>query len=234
MPGTVLGTGERINISVSLIKPSLICQLYLNKAETKKKLKKKKTTSWLCQNSSDSALLSCSYMELGLVRTHWALIICCFVFPIISFLYKYQSIITNRGVDFLKAQIRVKSVCSPWCLAVKETSGGLYIEKKPLQWYAAKSGSEVSREGLQKPREIQNRQHLRIQILTCTSGKRTQLTMQEMQVQSLCQEEPLEEDLATHSSILAWKIPQTEEPGRLLSIESQSLIQLKWLGTHRS
>jgi len=45
--------------------------------------------------------------------------------------------------------------------------------------------------------------------------------MQEMQVQSLCREEPLEEDLATHSSILAWKIPQTEEPGRLLSIASQ-------------
>ena len=137
VPGTVLGTGETTNISVSPIKPSLICQLYLSKAETEKK----KKSSWLFQNRSDSALLSCSYMELGLVRIHWDLIICCFVFPIISFFYKYQSIITNRGVDFLKAQIKVKSVCSPWCLAVKETSGGLYIEKKPLWWYAAKSGS---------------------------------------------------------------------------------------------
>ena len=36
--------------------------------------------------------------------------------------------------------------------------------------------------------------------------------MQEMQVQSLGQEDPLEKEMATHSSILAWKIPWTEEP----------------------
>ena len=36
-----------------------------------------------------------------------------------------------------------------------------------------------------------------------------------MWVQSLGQEDPLEEEMATHSSILAWKIPWTEEPGRL-------------------
>ena len=38
---------------------------------------------------------------------------------------------------------------------------------------------------------------------------------QEMQVQSLGQEDPLGEEMATHSSILAWEIPWTEEPGRL-------------------
>ena len=38
---------------------------------------------------------------------------------------------------------------------------------------------------------------------------------QEMEVQSLDQEDPLEESMATHSSILAWRIPRTEEPGRL-------------------
>ena len=37
--------------------------------------------------------------------------------------------------------------------------------------------------------------------------------MQEMQVQLLSQEDPLEEGMATHSSILAWRIPRTEEPG---------------------
>ena len=37
---------------------------------------------------------------------------------------------------------------------------------------------------------------------------------QEMQVQSLDQEDPLEEGMVTHSSTLAWEIPQTEEPGR--------------------
>ena len=39
--------------------------------------------------------------------------------------------------------------------------------------------------------------------------------MQEMQVQSLSQEDPLEKEIATHSSILAWEIPWTEESGEL-------------------
>ena len=39
-----------------------------------------------------------------------------------------------------------------------------------------------------------------------------------MQVQSLDQENPLEEDMATYSSILAWRIPWSEEPGRLQSM----------------
>ena len=42
-----------------------------------------------------------------------------------------------------------------------------------------------------------------------------------MQVQSLGQEDPLEEGMATHSSILAWRIPWTEDPGMLLSIGLQ-------------
>ena len=41
--------------------------------------------------------------------------------------------------------------------------------------------------------------------------------MQETQVRSLGQEDPLEKEMATHSSTLAWKIPWTEEPGRLQS-----------------
>ena len=44
---------------------------------------------------------------------------------------------------------------------------------------------------------------------------------QEMQAQSLGWEDPLEEGMATHSSILAWRIPWTEEPGRLPSMGSQ-------------
>ena len=44
---------------------------------------------------------------------------------------------------------------------------------------------------------------------------------QEMQVQSLSQEDPLEKKMATHSSVLAWKIPRTEEPGRVVSMASQ-------------
>ena len=43
----------------------------------------------------------------------------------------------------------------------------------------------------------------------------------EMWVQSLGREDPLEEEMATHSSILAWEIPWTEEPGGLHSMELQ-------------
>ena len=45
--------------------------------------------------------------------------------------------------------------------------------------------------------------------------------MQEMQVQSLGQENPLEKEMATYSSILAWEIPWTEESGRLQSMGVQ-------------
>ena len=46
--------------------------------------------------------------------------------------------------------------------------------------------------------------------------------MQETQIQSLGQEDPLEKEVATHSSFIAWEIPWTEEPGGLQSIGSQS------------
>ena len=45
--------------------------------------------------------------------------------------------------------------------------------------------------------------------------------MQETQVQSLGWEDPLEKGMATHSSILAWRIPRTEEPGGLQFVGSQ-------------
>ena len=47
--------------------------------------------------------------------------------------------------------------------------------------------------------------------------------MQETQVQSLVWEGPLEKEMATHSSVLAWKIPWTEEPGELKSVGSKRL-----------
>ena len=46
-------------------------------------------------------------------------------------------------------------------------------------------------------------------------------TMQETQVRSLGWEDPLKKEMATHSSILAWEIPWTEEPDRLPSMGSQ-------------
>ena len=46
-------------------------------------------------------------------------------------------------------------------------------------------------------------------------------TMQETQIRSLGREDPLEKEMAIHSSTLAWKIPWTEDPGRLQSMGSQ-------------
>ena len=50
-----------------------------------------------------------------------------------------------------------------------------------------------------------------------------QPTMWETQVQSLGWKDLLEKEMATHSSILAWRIPWTEKPGRLQSMGSQSV-----------
>ena len=58
---------------------------------------------------------------------------------------------------------------------------------------------------------------------TSGSAEKNPSAMQETQVSSLGQEDPLEEKMATHSSILAWRIPWTEEPGRLQFSSVQSL-----------
>ena len=55
--------------------------------------------------------------------------------------------------------------------------------------------------------------------------------MQETQVQSLGQEDPLEKGMATHYNILAWKIPWTEEPDGLQSIVSKELDTTERLST---
>ena len=55
-------------------------------------------------------------------------------------------------------------------------------------------------------------------------------TMQETQVQSLGQKDPLEKGMATHTSILTWRIPWTEEPSELQSMGSQR-IRHDWVTT---
>ena len=49
---------------------------------------------------------------------------------------------------------------------------------------------------------------------------------QEIQVRSLGQEDPLEEEMATHSSISAWEIPWTEKPGGLQSVDRKELTEV--------
>ena len=56
--------------------------------------------------------------------------------------------------------------------------------------------------------------------------------MQETQVQSLGQEDTLEKEMAIHSNILAWKIPWTEEPGRLQSMGSHDLDMTQRVNYH--
>jgi len=56
---------------------------------------------------------------------------------------------------------------------------------------------------------------------------------QGMQVRFLGQEDPLKKEMAAHSSILAWRIPWTEEPGGLPSTGSHSQTRLKQLSTQR-
>ena len=55
--------------------------------------------------------------------------------------------------------------------------------------------------------------------------------MQEMQVPSLGQEDPLEDEMTTYASILAWRIPRTEGPGGLQSTGSQRVI-CNWATRH--
>ena len=57
--------------------------------------------------------------------------------------------------------------------------------------------------------------------------------MQKTQIRSLAWEDPLEKEMATHSSILAWEIPWTEEPGGLQSMRLQELDTTEQL-THNS
>ena len=68
------------------------------------------------------------------------------------------------------------------------------------------------------------------------SGKEPacQCRRHERQIQSLRGEDSLEKRMATLSRILAWRIPWTEEPGGLKSIESQSWTWLRWLSRHHA
>ena len=63
-----------------------------------------------------------------------------------------------------------------------------------------------------------------------SSGKKSTCQCRR-KVWSLGQEDPLEEEMATHSSILTWEIPWTEEPGGLQSLDSQR-VRCNWVSTH--
>ena len=66
-----------------------------------------------------------------------------------------------------------------------------------------------------------NGKHLSSQTSLVAQTVKCLLTVRETRVQSLGWEDPLEREMATHSSILAWEIPWTEEPGGLQFMGSQ-------------
>ena len=63
--------------------------------------------------------------------------------------------------------------------------------------------------------------HYRSRASLVAQTVKTLPAMQETWVQTLGREDPLEKGMATHSSVLAWSIPQTQEPGTLQSMGSQ-------------
>ena len=98
-------------------------------------------------------------------------------------------------------------------------TNSMYIENilcQPKDCYKCVSLLKSKEPSLIAARFIQYRTSLVVQMV------KNLPTMQETCVQSLGQEGPLEKAMATHSSILAWKVPWIEEPGRLQFMGSQS------------
>ena len=91
---------------------------------------------------------------------------------------------------------------------------------------ALNTGSKVN-EGFKGqaagPRKWLGYGYNRLRVSQVAQQYRIYLPMQEMKVQSMDWEDPLEEEMATHSSILAWRIPWTEESSRLQSMGSQKV-----------
>ena len=78
--------------------------------------------------------------------------------------------------------------------------------------------------------------HIHIKCLLSSRGVAQRLNclppIWETWVQSMGWEDPLEKEMATHSSTLAWRIPWTEEPGRLQSVGSKKSDTTEWLHIH--
>ena len=90
------------------------------------------------------------------------------------------------------------------CCMAQETQTGALYQPRGVGWGGFK------KEGI----------YVYLTSLVAQTVKRLP-TMQETRVRSLGQEGPLEKEMATHSSTLSWKIPWTEEPGRLQSMGAQ-------------
>ena len=109
----------------------------------------------------------------------------------------------------------------------EEVSPSWSLPSRDSSWQGRPSGEP----GVGDPaREASRRFRLEVFLTTARTSLMAQRVkplsaMQGSRVRSLGWEDPLEKEMATHSSTLAWKIPWTEEPGRLQSIGSQRVGQ---------
>ena len=87
-------------------------------------------------------------------------------------------------------------------------------------WDEAQAGIKIARRHINNLRYADNTALMAEETSLVAQTVKRLPTMRETQVQSLGWEDLLEKEMATHSSILAWKIPWTEEPVRLQSMSS--------------
>ena len=110
------------------------------------------------------------------------------------------------------------------CSGNRETkpgSGGAGTCLSPCDWWATTSAPEKLRARALTQSRNRNLLETHQWASLVTQWVKNLPAMQETQVQSLGREDPLEKGMATHSRILAWKIPWTEEPGGLHSMGLQ-------------
>ena len=111
------------------------------------------------------------------------------------------------------------------CAAAVVHAAGAGVTAGPRQWAVNGGGTGCVSVGLVSPALIIEK------LRQCHSHRGSAVTavkkppaVHEMRVRSLHQEDPLQKEMATHSSIPAWKIPSTEEPGGLQSMGWQRVI----------
>ena len=114
-------------------------------------------------------------------------------------------------MGFSSPKVKVAQLCLTLCDPTDYTVHGI-LQARILEWVAFRFSRESS-----QPRD-------QTQVSHIVGGFFTRIhlpAMRETQVQSLGQEDPLEKEMAPHSSTLAWKIPWMEKPSRLQSMGSQ-------------
>ena len=120
--------------------------------------------------------------------------------------------------------LQLAKLLCPWNSLDKNTGVGCHFL---LQWVAVAFSSRSSWQGIEPVSlalQVGNDHYLHIMVPSLVAKTVKHLpAMWETWVQSLGREDPLEKEMATHSSTLAWKIPWTKEPGRLQSMGSQRL-----------